>query len=328
MQSILKFHPLIRSYYFGGQRLISWNKTLPSQGAAESWEVSAYGDFTSVTAGGEFDGQSLRDLMVSHPSWWPTPSLPLIKLLDVSSSLPIHVHPSDFQAQQMSGNDPGKAEAWVILEAGPTASVAIGFNRDYTSEEIAKMALNGNLLEALNRYPAVSGDVFLIPPRTPHSAHDVVLWEVQQPSDRSIFAEPHDIYGTPVSLITFEAWVNDFTRIVSPEGSSGHHLSSIWGSIPLFSGFGCAHFLTVGITGENPVVPLSYGILTCTAGRAMVKSPSSTSEELVKGTSILLPMGEEDYTIDYLSSNARLLHVRHPSTEDLEILAQLGRNFD
>ncbi len=324
MHSILQFRPLLRSYYFGGQRLSSWNKKLSSLGAAESWEVSAYPEFSSIVNDGEFAGHSLAELFPSHPDWWPTESLPLVKLLDVSSPLPIHVHPSDLQAQQMPGKDPGKMEAWVVLQAGSESDVAIGFNRDYTADEVLRATLNGELSKLLNHYSAEVGDIFLVPARTPHSAHDVVIWEVQQPSDRSVFAEPHDIYGETVSQSTFETWANDFTMIVSLKSSAGHRLSSIWEPRPSFSGFGCPHFLVSGLTANQQAIRLSYGILTGIAERALVKLSGTTTVEVGPGTSVLLPMGIHNYSVIPLSSGTRLLHVRHPSRKDLDTLGNRG----
>ncbi len=320
MQSILQFKPLLRSYYFGGQRLRHWNKHLPPQGAAESWEVSAYPDFSSVPTLGEFAGRSLAEVLLSQPYWWPTASLPLVKLLDVSSSLPIHVHPNDLQAQAMPGKDPGKMEAWVVLEAGPANDIAIGFNRDYTAEDVLRATLSGELSKLLNHYSAAVGDIFLVPARTPHSAHDVVIWEVQQPSDRSIFAEPHDIYGKPVSQSTFETWANDFTKVVSLKASAGHQLSSIWEQRTSPTGFGCTHFLVSGLTGNQPQFRISYGILTGIADRALVELSGTSSVNVEPGTSVLLPMGIHNYSIVPLSSGTKLLYVRHPTNKDLETL--------
>src|SRR5579875_2910933 len=118
--------PRYRAYRFGGDALRRWGKEdLPAGGAAESWEVSPYPASPSVVAEGPLEG---TDLLQLAARWGDglgrtgqgRPGFPfLLKILDVSGELPIHVHPTDGQARSLPGEDPGKDEAWYVLEAAP-----------------------------------------------------------------------------------------------------------------------------------------------------------------------------------------------------------------
>ena len=127
----------------------------------------------------------------------PPPELPqlLVKYLFTSQKLSVQVHPSD--AQALPGED-GKEECWLVLDAEPGASLAIGFNAAVTPEVIAAAALDGSIEGLLTWHPVAPGDVFYLPAGTVHAiGPGLSLVEVQQNSDTTF--RLYD-YGRPREL--------------------------------------------------------------------------------------------------------------------------------
>jgi mannose-6-phosphate isomerase len=111
-------------------------------------------------------------------------SVPLVKTLDVAGQLSVQVHPDDALAHELHGAEVnGKHEAWVVLEAAPDASLAIGLADPAWVEDLysGDRAL---VAAALGLVPARAGMVIDVGPGTVHApAAGVLLYEVQQRSD-------------------------------------------------------------------------------------------------------------------------------------------------
>jgi hypothetical protein len=262
--------PASRDYAFGGERLGRYGKRLKGR-TAETWEFSLYPEREStLRVGGERLDDYLARVWALEAA--DRASLPLVKLLDVQGQLPVHCHPGDAQAAAMVGADPGKDEAWLILETGPEAAVYLGFKAPLTNSEIVRAVAEGSLRARMNRIAPRAGDVVLVPSGVPHSARDVVLWEVQQRSDRSLLAEAVDLWGRPLDGGAVRAGLDAFLaavrRMPPPDGL---HATAVLRPgmapgerIPLA---GCAHFSmeAVRLDGEAVLPPGAY---TVAAGMA------------------------------------------------------------
>lgn len=113
----------------------------------------------------------------------PPPELPqvLVKYLFTSEKLSVQVHPSDAEAPQGSR---GKEECWLILDAEPDATLAIGFKKRIDSDAMRAAALDGSIEDALEWHPVKAGDFFYLPAGTVHAiGPGLTLVEVQQNSD-------------------------------------------------------------------------------------------------------------------------------------------------
>lgn len=113
----------------------------------------------------------------------PPPELPqvLVKYLFTSEKLSVQVHPSDAEAPQGSR---GKEECWLVLDAEPGASLAIGFKDRIDSDAMRAAALDGSIEDALEWHPVKAGDFFYLPAGTVHAiGPGLTLVEVQQNSD-------------------------------------------------------------------------------------------------------------------------------------------------
>ena len=123
------------------------------------------------------DGRTLAEAGIAE-------SVPLVKVLDVGAQLSVQVHPDDELARDIHGPIAvGKHEAWVVLEATPDASLAIGLTDpswvdDLYSGDRALIAATVAVV------PASAGMVIDVAPGTVHApAAGLLLYEVQQRSD-------------------------------------------------------------------------------------------------------------------------------------------------
>lgn len=115
-------------------------------------------------------------------------NLPLVKLLDVADRLSVQVHPTDALAAELHGaGSIGKREAWVILDAAPGAHLLLGRDPAVSAEQLQHALESGSdVAPLLAKIPVTAGDVFDVPPGTLHALMPgLLVWEVQQPSDRT-----------------------------------------------------------------------------------------------------------------------------------------------
>ena len=117
-----------------------------------------------------------------------SPNYPLVKLLDVADRLSVQVHPTDALAAELHGaGSIGKREAWVILNATPGAHLLLGRAPAVSAEELQRaLESGGDVAPLLAKILVTAGDVLDVPPGTLHALMPgLLVWEVQQPSDRT-----------------------------------------------------------------------------------------------------------------------------------------------
>ncbi|MEJ2408237.1 MAG: class I mannose-6-phosphate isomerase [Novosphingobium sp.] len=115
----------------------------------------------------------------------------------------IFVHPSDAQTLAKGIGRQGKEECWLVVAAGPGATVGIGFDSAVSEEAMRAAALDGSIEHLLTWHAVKPGDFFYIPANTVHAiGPGVSLIEVQQNSD--ITYRLFD-YGRPRALHLEEA---------------------------------------------------------------------------------------------------------------------------
>ena len=189
----LVFEPYLRPMVWGGRSLGDlFGKRLPDDGPyGESWELSGHPHHVSRVAEGPLRGQSLADLCAQHPREVFGEAIPpgsrfplLVKLLDCRDLLSIQVHPDDALAPRLAGEPSGKTEAWVVLEAEPTARICAGLKPGVTRAEVERALADGTLDRCLHDFTPRPGDCIFLPAGTIHAVGGgVVLAEVQQTSD-------------------------------------------------------------------------------------------------------------------------------------------------
>lgn len=190
----IRFQPIFLEKIWGGRKLENiLDKKLPQEGEyGESWEISAVPGSISKVVNGKYSGQSLEDLINSHPSELLGKNVLaeygenfplLIKFLDAQDDLSIQVHPDDTLAKARH-NSRGKSEMWYIISSEENAKLNHGFEDGISSEDYEKALQNDTLEGILHSAPVKTGDVFYIPAGTIHNiGKGILLAEIQQSSD-------------------------------------------------------------------------------------------------------------------------------------------------
>lgn len=188
----LRFHPLFRSYIWGGSRLENdLKKPVPeSKVWAESWELVDHGLDQSIVAEGPHSGKALRELIELDSqgilgTGVETATFPLLlKFLDCNRVLSVQVHPNDDYAKKMPQPDLGKTEAWYVIDREPGAKVYAGLKEGVTQETLRKAIQSGSCEELLHIIEPEPGDCIFIPAGTVHAlGAGLLVAEIQQASD-------------------------------------------------------------------------------------------------------------------------------------------------
>ena len=191
----LLFEPMLKSYIWGGRNLEKLGRRLPPEGViAESWEIAGHEDGTTRVANGRYAGKLLTELheelgldLIGSRSAWAQErgKFPLlIKLLDANRPLSVQVHPQDDYALANEGNELGKTEMWVVLDAQPNAEVILGVPHRISPNEF-RVAIKNNQLEPhLHRIPVKAGDHVCVPAGSLHAIMGgLLIAEIQQNSN-------------------------------------------------------------------------------------------------------------------------------------------------
>jgi mannose-6-phosphate isomerase len=214
----IKLTAHVRAYAFGG-RLITeklGKKGVPGGGiVAETWEISDYRETSGRVINGEYAGLTLHDLILEYPGelvgeGWRGPHFPLlIKFLDASHMLPVHLHADEETAREKYGEPNGKTEAWHILWAAEGASILAGVKEGVSREELFEAFKAQDYDSVMPRYSVQSNDTVYMPAGIIHSfGPDTLILEVQQTSDLGQSVMREDLYGVPLDEARWEANIN------------------------------------------------------------------------------------------------------------------------
>ena len=124
--------------------------------------------------------------------------LPLLfKFLFTSERLSIQVHPDDAYAGAHE-QSLGKTEMWHILRADEGGEIGLGFEKQYSREEVAAAALTGEIEHMLTWRRVRAGENYFVPAGEVHAiGAGVAICEIQQNSN--VTYRLYD-YGRPREL--------------------------------------------------------------------------------------------------------------------------------
>lgn len=195
--------PSGKDYLWGGQRLNDeFAKEIDKSPLAETWECSTHPDGPSYVVNGEYDGESLIDVLKNHPEFLgkrikTEGELPiLIKFIDAKNDLSVQVHPTDEYAKEKENGQLGKTEMWYVLDATKDASLVYGLS--HTQEEciIRKAIENGTVEKYLQKVPVKKDDVFFIEAGTIHAiGAGALIAEIQENSNLTYRMYDYDRVG-------------------------------------------------------------------------------------------------------------------------------------
>ncbi|HVU89564.1 MAG TPA: type I phosphomannose isomerase catalytic subunit [Pirellulales bacterium] len=188
----LRFHPLLRHYMWGGEKLRTLlGKSFDDHATcAESWEICDRGADQSVVAAGPLAGTTLGELVITRGAELlgrhaPQPRFPLLfKFLDARLKLSVQVHPDDERASQLTPPDLGKTEAWVVMDAEPDGLIYAGLKRGFDRAALAREIARGTCELCLHSFVPRAGDCIFLPAGVVHAlGGGLLVAEIQQSSD-------------------------------------------------------------------------------------------------------------------------------------------------
>ena len=191
----------------------------------------------------------------------------LVKLIDAADRLSLQVHPDDALARELYGPDAlGKAEAWLVLDAAPGATLVTGPDAGLDAETVRDVVVRGVMdLEHCATSEARAGDTLLLRPGTIHAiGAGAFVHEIEQPSD-----------------LTFR--ISDWGR---PTGRTLHRAESLRAIVP------AAQAVPAGsgweLDGGALAVP-EFRLELVRGGSIVVRHPAGRTPEVVtvlRGTAV------------------------------------------
>lgn len=306
----IKTSPVFKQYIWGGSALKEkYNKNIPDDFAAESWEISCHKDGMSIVAEGEFSGRTLEEVIMSDKANMlgdeSMEQFPLlVKLLDANDNLSVQVHPDDEYAAVNENGSLGKTEMWYVIDAKPGAKLVYGLKDGVTKEQFSKAIDNGTLEELLNFVEVNPGDAFFIPSKTLHAiGKGLLIAEIQQSSNTTYRVYDYnrtDANGNKRELHTAKAL--DVTSLEDVEGRE--RVAPVpypaegadAGIISLCEFFAVIRYK---LNGKTDIMPYSrrFEMLVCTKGSAKLIYEGGVMN-INAGDSVFVPAALGGYSLE------------------------------
>ncbi|UVO50280.1 class I mannose-6-phosphate isomerase [Sphingomonas sp. SUN019] len=157
------------------------------------------------------DAEPIGEVWFEAPKGVRDPDL-LIKYLFTSEKLSVQDHPSDAEAQKR-GLPRGKDECWLILDAEPDSTIAIGPKVTMTADELRESALDGSIEDKLDWKSVKAGEFYYSHSGVIHAiGAGLTVIEVQQNSDTTYrlydYGRPRELHlDDGVAVADLEPWV-------------------------------------------------------------------------------------------------------------------------
>ena len=311
MKTPLTFIPVYKDYIWGGDRLSKqFHRVGTPTPCAESWEISAHPDGTSIVAQGKYAGRSLADLAVEFGAVLmgtktpdPTRFPLLFKLIDARDKLSVQVHPNNANAVLTHGEP--KTEMWYVLDRVQGSSLYAGLRKGTTPDVLRAALSDGTADKCLTEVQVNPGDAIFIPGGLVHAIGDgCLIYEVQQNSNTT-----YRLY--------------DWNRVAADGKSRPLHIEESFKTIEWdnarmrecanarianFKALVSCTFFQVGKLALAGCTSITHDGTTFTAlfvenGNISVEAGGETVQ-LTKGMSCLIPAAAHKFT---LSGNASLI---------------------
>jgi mannose-6-phosphate isomerase len=297
----------------------------------EAWDISSLHEHVSEVADGQHRGRTLTDLWNNHrneligSATHIDEEFPLlVKWLECRDWLSMQVHPDDQMAREILGQPRGKSEAWIVLEADPTARIYAGLKAGVTRDIFMEHLNAGTLIECLHSFVPQPMDCVVLPAGTIHAAGGgLLIAEIQQSSNatfRLFDWNRHGLDGKPRPLqidLALEA-IDWSQRPVNPTRPSQVANSSAGVHAEKLAELSAFHLERYVIT--HPWSAPHAGELTIwlvlDGSARLAHSDSGEQRDLTRGRTVLIPAaaGETVWTPS-ATGTATLLCVRLPGSD-------------
>ncbi len=304
----LRFSALAVEKVWGGHKL-SRMLHLEAPAGRLIGEVWAVWDQLLVE-NGPLRGQKLASLVRAHsqqllggrfaglPPVFPL----LVKLLDTQDTLSVQVHPDDGYAQAYEGEPFGKAEAWYILDAEPSARLIHGVKTPLSRSEATQAIQTGTLRDLMHDVGVTAGDVYMNPAGTIHALLEgLLLYEIQQSSDLTYRLYDWD-RNDPNRPLHIEKSL-DVADLVPLDQHKVDPVVLLEPGCTRTLLVACRYFAAERLQVESQVLEMPDGecfhVLTVLGGSGSVRyGPSLTQEvNLAQGDSVLVPAAIQQYQL-------------------------------
>ncbi|MCS7130907.1 MAG: hypothetical protein NZ872_05765 [Archaeoglobaceae archaeon] len=271
-----------------GGEWISMLKGFRKKGIGESWEFSAHPSNPSqillkkkTVKLTELIIETKREILGELADKYTAFPL-LVKILDVSGRLELHVHPSEKVAESFGELEKEKQKAWIML--GGTAY--IGFSENLTPDRFEELLNNEKqIFEKMNKFDAGIYDTFIIPLGVPHSAEKAKIIEISTNSELC-----YRITDEKAKKAVRLDKIEDF----EVKGKRGKVETDFFAAE------------VVEVAGKLDFSIRTFNLLLCLEGYAVLRSEKEVAD-LQKGYSCLVPAFVGNYSIQ--SERAKVLRI-------------------
>lgn len=267
-----------------GGEWIALLKGFRQAGIGESWEFSAHPSRPSTVL---VKGQQMtmlelfskfKDELLGKAAEKFTKFPILVRLIDASSPVPAHVHPSDKAAESLGEKEGGVESVWLVFNKGKAYA---GFKEDVKIEELEEKLKEEDfdVKSLLNSFETAPYDTFVIPPGMPHGGENLRVLEVSSNSTLAYFFTEEDFEKVKKVLNTKK--VEDF----EVKGKKGKAEMENFG-LEVIEVTGSAEINTGGV----------MNILYAAEGYFILKGKEVA--DLHRGYSCLVPATTESLTVE------------------------------
>ena len=267
-----------------GGEWIALLKGFRQAGIGESWEFSAHPSRPSTVL---VKGQQMtmlelfskfKDELLGKAAEKFTKFPILVRLIDASSPVPAHVHPSDKAAESLGEKEGGVESVWLVFNKGKAYA---GFKEDVKIEELEEKLKEEDfdVKSLLNSFETAPYDTFAIPPGMPHGGENLRVLEVSSNSTLAYFFTEEDFEKVKKVLNTKK--VEDF----EVKGKKGKAEAENFG-LEVIEVTGSAEINTGGV----------MNILYAAEGYFILKGKEVA--DLHRGYSCLVPATTESLTVE------------------------------
>ncbi|MDD2599038.1 MAG: class I mannose-6-phosphate isomerase [Kiritimatiellae bacterium] len=305
----LIFTPVYKDYLWGGGKIAElFHREGTPEPCAESWEISAHPDGTSIVAAGTLKGCGLDELAQRFGAKLTGTLAPqsdcfplLFKVIDARQKLSLQVHPNNTNAALTAGNP--KTEMWYVLDAESDSALYAGLGATANEQSVRDALADGSVAEHLIELRVRPGQALFIPGGLAHAIGEgCLVYEVQQNSNttyRMFDWNRTDATGKsrPLhieqSLQTID-WSLKPPAMITP--TVDHTLNGACWSKVVACEFFTVRKLDLSGSAEVEHNGTTFSAIFIAAGAAMLTCNDSTIH-LGRGDSALIPADAEKFTL-------------------------------